>query len=80
MVVESVAPYSGKLFHRKAIEWIAATDQVSDILTRSKVVITLAFSLSKHLNIKVFRSLLESRLGQNMGLTFQVGNQPAVRS
>jgi hypothetical protein len=33
MVVESVAPYLGRLFHRKAIEWIAATDQVSDILT-----------------------------------------------
>jgi hypothetical protein len=24
-----VVPYSAKLFHRKAVEWIAATDQVS---------------------------------------------------
>jgi hypothetical protein len=23
-----VAPYSARLFHRKAIEWMAATDQV----------------------------------------------------
>lgn len=31
-VATYVAPYSNSLFHRKAVEWIAATDQVSRIL------------------------------------------------
>ena len=54
---EWVAPYSDKLFHRAAIEWLVATDQVGNsILELVSLFITVVHSPSKP------SSILSSRI------------------
>lgn len=48
---ERVVPYSDKLFHRAAIEWLVATDQVGNPLLLPPVLLNLPDSLSKPLSI-----------------------------
>ena len=79
--VVTLAPYTNRLFHRTAVEWLAATDQVCNPCCNiSTFIITILCSLFKRLNIPSSRSLLVSHLVRKMVLIFQVGKQPVVRS